>query len=326
MASAFAVSLWTLAWVARRKSGIASHAWWALMVGYGVLISCAVHDAMLVTGPIAPTGPTYLFWGFTVLLVAFALISGEYIVTTLGRAERSNQELEQRVHQKSAELEQSYAHLRQAEIAGARDSARTQERTRLMRDMHDGMGAQLMTALRGVERGTLSSDQVAHSLQDGLDELRLLMDSSDQSQPLQVALANWRNRWDARLTATGLLLVWQLDDSLETLDLPGDKVLQLMRILQEATTNIVKHARATQARVHAQVSLDAGRRRVLQLDIDDNGQGFASTGPGQANPSGRGLRNMQQRAHAVGARLHVGPRVDGVAGASVRIELALDAA
>ena len=72
MAAAFAVSLWTTHWVWRRKTRIASRPWWALLLGYAVLIGCAVHDTLLVTGPIAPIGPSYLFWGFTVLLVATA--------------------------------------------------------------------------------------------------------------------------------------------------------------------------------------------------------------------------------------------------------------
>ena len=102
----------------------------------------------------------------------------------LNQAEISNEVLEARVRQKSLELEHSYALLRESERA----SARAQERARFNREIHDGLGAQLITALRGVERGALDKQQVAQTLQEGLDELRLLMDSSDLGQSLHLSL------------------------------------------------------------------------------------------------------------------------------------------
>ena len=319
---AFITVLWTIGWVWRRKDHIALRHWGALLLGYAAMMGCALHDIMLVTGPIAPTGPSYLFWGFSVLLVMFAIITGEYIVNSLGLAERSNEELARRVDEKTLALSHSYGQLRDAAVAAARDTARTQERERLLRDMHDGMGAQLMTALRGVERGTLSSTQVAQSLQDGLDELRLLMDSTDNTQPLQSALANWRNRWDSRLDATGLTLHWQIDDALEGLNLPGDTVLQVMRVLQEAATNIVKHARATQASVSATVVANPQGGRELVLEIADNGVGLNQEG--QKPGRGRGIDNMRHRAQQIGATLALENVVDGLPGAVVRLRLALD--
>ncbi len=185
----------------RRRRLVARRHVIALMACLVVLVSCVVHDLLVVSGTLPPTSNAYVFWGFVAVLVGYALLSGEYVVMTLTRAERSNEELERRVAAKSGELEASYTRLRNTEISGAREAARAQERERLLREMHDGLGAQLMTALRGVERGALSREQLAQSLQDGLDELRLLMDSTDTSHYLPAALAAWRNRWDARLAA-----------------------------------------------------------------------------------------------------------------------------
>ena len=81
------------------------------------------------------------------------------------------------------------------------------------------------------------------------------MDSSDNTQPLQTALVNWHSRWDTRLAAIGLSLHWQLDDVLENLEMPGDTVLQIMRVLQEAGANIVKHAQADEAAVSARIAV-----------------------------------------------------------------------
>ena len=281
-----------------------------------ILLMCVVHDLMVVAGILPPTSDSLVFWGFILVLIGFALISGEYVVRTLNLAERSNEDLELRVSLKTAELESSYARLRDNE----RDAARAAERERIMREMHDGLGAQLMTALRGIERGALGKDDVVQSLQEGLDELRLLMDSSDNTQALQTALANWRNRWDARLAATGLTLRWELDDSLEGLELPGDTVLQIMRVLQEAGANIVKHAQASEATVHAGVRREAGGEHAMVLEVTDNGAGM----PAESTVKfGRGLRNMRMRAQQIGAVLDVLARADGLRGTTVRLTLPL---
>ena len=281
------------------------------------LLACAGHDLLIVAGVLPATSAPYIFWGFVVVLVGFALVSGEYVVMTLARAERSNDELEQRVAAKSNELARSYQQLRSTEIAAARDTARTQEREHLMREMHDGIGAQLMTALRGVERGALNREQLAASLQDGLDELRLLMDSTDTQQCLPGALAAWRNRWDARLAAAGVMLAWTMDEALDTVQLGSQAALQIMRILQEATTNVVKHSQATQMQLTAWLESDTAER-VLCIDIEDNG-----VGPGLApvRTGARGLKNMQYRASQIGAQLDVGSRDGPQPGCRVRFRL-----
>ena len=284
--------------------------------GLAILVASATHDILMVTGTLGPESPSYLFWGFIAMLVAFAGISGQYIVRTLNLAERSSEELALRVHHKTHELEQSYQALRANEFA----AARTQERERMVREMHDGLGAQLMTALRGIERGALGKEQVVQSLHEGLDELRLLMDSTDNTQPLQTALANWRNRWDGRLAATGLTLQWTLGDALEDIELPGDTVLQIMRVLQEAGANIVKHAQATEVAVSAGVHSEPGGGCGLVLEITDDGIGLPTF---ESSRPGRGIRNMRQRARLIGATLELMPRPNGLQGTTVRLHLPL---
>jgi signal transduction histidine kinase len=305
----------------RRRQLLAPRHAAALLACLVVLVSCVVHDLMVVSGALPPASNAWVFWGFVAVLVGYALMSGEYVVMTLSRAERSNEELERRVAAKSGELERSYTQLRKTEIASARETARAQERERLLREMHDGLGAQLMTALRGVERGALSREQLAQSLQDGLDELRLLMDSTDgTSHYLPAALAAWRNRWDARLAAAGVLLEWQMDDSLEQLNLGSEAALHVMRILQEATTNVVKHSRAQSMTLRAGVYPGTDGTPLLQIEIADDGAGLA----GEAARSGaRGLKNMAYRAGQIGAQLAVVNRALPATGCMVRLVLPL---
>ncbi|MBC7436072.1 MAG: hypothetical protein H7332_08385 [Bdellovibrionales bacterium] len=299
------VICWLAVQIWQRRRTLALRSFIAFTVCLAALMLGLGHDLLVVVGVLPPTSDAYLFWGFVAVLIGFALMSGEYVVLTLNRAERSNEELERRVAQKSEALESSYRQLRGSE----QETARAQERERLMRDMHDGMGAQLMTALRGVERGALTPAQVAQSLQDGLDELRMLMDSTDMGQYLPGALATWRNRWDSRLSAAGVQLAWRIDDSLDGIKLANDVALQVMRILQEAATNIVKHSQAKGMALDAAV-----RGGELHIAVTDDGVGLPEA---QTRPGARGLKNMHYRAAQIGATLQVSRQPPPLTGSRV---------
>ena len=308
-------------WLRRRAMAVRHFV--GLLACLAVVLVTVGHDLMIVAGVLPPTSSAYVFWGFVIALVGFALMSGEYVVLTLSRAERTNEELERRVAAKSVELEDSYRQLRITEITGARETARAQEREHLLREMHDGIGAQLMTALRGVERGALSREQLAQSLQDGLDELRLLMDSTDMNHYLPGALASWRNRWDARLAAAGVHLQWRIEDSLDQASLSSEAALQVMRILQEATTNVVKHSQAQHLLLRAGVEHSVAGRRQLHIEVTDDGEGL----PEEAVRAGaRGLKNMHYRAGLIGARLDITSRAAPDKGCSVKLVVPMDAA
>jgi len=317
---ALGLLLATIWWIGSERIWLSPLHRCATIAAYVGLIATAAHDMALVTGTIAPTGLSYLFWGFTAVLLVYALISGDYIISTLNRAENSNLELEQRVAEKSSELEESYQQLRNTEMARALSSARLQERERLLRDMHDGLGAQLMTALRGVERSALSRDQIAQSLQDGMDELRMLMDSADIGSDVTSALAAWRNRWDNRLGAAGVQLHWHMDDSIDGLQLDSDVLLQIMRILQEAATNVVKHAQARNLHVQAR-RLTRNAQSWLVIDAHDDGRGLPQQ---DTLRNQRGLRNMGHRASQIGARLDIASYGGAPAGCRVLLELRID--
>ncbi|MEN9539149.1 MAG: hypothetical protein RLZZ126_1384 [Pseudomonadota bacterium] len=272
-----------------------------LLLGYACMLAGSIHDIGMVLGWVPASNWSFVTPGFSVFLLCHALAVSQYLVFTLTRAEHANDELERSIRAKTSQLEASYALLRDSE----RDAARTQEREHLLREMHDGLGAQLMTALRGVERGAMPREQVIAALQDSLDDLRLLMDTTDIGRELQGALAAWRNRWDPRLAALGITLDWSVAEDIDGLPLHTDAVLQIMRILQEATANAVKHAACD--RIALRVSLDTtADQGHLQLRISDNGRGMPpQAGGGMPRPAGRGLRNMLNRAQLLGGSLDI---------------------
>lgn len=278
-----------------------------------IAIACGVHDvAAVVTG--------HLLWGvlLTPYLPAVAMLAGGWSVLThlsdgLTEAETLNRELEQRVRDKASELERNYDRLRQLE----RERAVAQERDRIMRDMHDGMGGQLVSTLALVESGRATSDGIADALRDALDDLRLVIDSLDPvEEDLLAVLGVIRGRLEPRLRRNGIDFAWQVTD-LPTI--PGfgpDRVLQALRIVQEAITNVIKHAGAHTITVRTGRETDGAGPGVF-VEIADDGAGIDP-----ARPEGRGLRNMRRRAASLGGRVTIASTGGGTA---VRLWLPLAA-
>jgi signal transduction histidine kinase len=171
----------------------------------------------------------------------------------------------------------------------------SQERLRLTQDMHDGMGSSLTSALKVVEQGRLDEAQVVQVLQGCLDDLKLVIDAMEMADAdLLLLLATLRYRLAPRLEGAGITLRWQVHSvpALAWLDAPG--ALHILRILQEAFTNILKHAQATEIEVGTRVEGDA-----VLVSIHDNGRGFALNAAREAG--GKGLTNQLRRARAMGA-------------------------
>ncbi|MDH2917814.1 MAG: PAS domain-containing protein [Sideroxydans sp.] len=192
--------------------------------------------------------------------------------------------------QREAELAESGRRLRDIE----QRQTLSQERQRLMQDMHDGLGSSLVSALRVVEYGQMDEVAVAEVLKGCIDDLKLAIDSMETAEPdLLLLLATFRFRLEPRLESTGIRLKWEVQDIPALLWLDPKNALHIMRILQESFTNIIKHSNASEIRVATSVVGE----RVL-VSILDNGQGFVVSAALQRG--GKGLSNQVRRAEAIG--------------------------
>lgn len=267
-----------------------------LMITGNLLLILGVHDLLMINGLIAPFDGFYVTYGGAGPLIAFTGILMERFLHALRDSETLNAELVSRVEQKSAELAQAYAQKQQLENA----SLLAEERSRLLMDMHDGLGGQLVSTLARLENAGESQGAAAASVREALADLRLIIYSLEPSaNDLGVALALVRGRLDAVCTAAGLQLHWQQAGLPEACELGPRATLDVMRVVQEAVSNALKHAQASELRVRAYAQQ---RDAVpgIAVEIQDNGRGMAV-----ATPAGKGLGHLARRAARLGGQLDI---------------------
>lgn len=186
-----------------------------------------------------------------------------------------------------------------------------EERSRIMRDMHDGIGGQLIGLILQARSKKLSDSALVSGLEQSLDDLRMVVDSLEQGEgSLTGALGAFRSRIEPRCEAAGAELAWEIEDVGDTPAIGPDKTLQIYRILLEACTNALKHGAPTRI----SVSLRRTAPDRIEIALADNGRGFA---PDSVTP-GRGIANMRTRAKSIGATLET---TANQTGACVRIHL-----
>jgi signal transduction histidine kinase len=217
-----------------------------------------------------------------------------------------------RVREAEERLKASFAR----EEERARAAALANERTRLMRDLHDGLGGQLVSIVALSERGHEGAT-ITDAARAALKDLRLVIDSMDDiGGDLMLALGSWRERATAQLRPHDIALDWRVATP-QGLPLHPElrpwHVIQIVRILDEAVTNAVKHAQARHVAVTIETR-DGSDGPYGMISVADDGRGFASAGNSTAAGAGqtaRGLRNMRSRATRCGAALDLSSDASG---------------
>ncbi|MBO9706732.1 MAG: hypothetical protein J7521_00845 [Caulobacter sp.] len=223
--------------------------------------------------------------GFT--LIFWHIMFSRY-VEALETATRAKADLARRLAQREAELTLSHARLREIEHR----ELLHQERQRLMQDMHDGLGSTLVGALRAFESDRAADLDAVGILRGCIDDLKLTIDSMEPVETdLLLLLATLRFRLQPRLEASGVRLTWNAGEIPPLAWLDQRHALHILRILQEAFANVLKHAGARE--VALAVLAEGGQ---VLVRVQDDGRGFDPAGPS----TGRGLANQRRRAEAIG--------------------------
>jgi signal transduction histidine kinase len=207
---------------------------------------------------------------------------------------RTNETLEKRVTQVRKELALSETNRRALEI----DQAIAQERVRMMREMHDGIGSNLVTALAIAEHQN-QPDSMVKTLKRALSDIKITVDSLEPIDgDIVVLIANLRHRMNNDLRDAGLEVSWKVEDCGPILWLDSISALHVARIIQEAISNVIEHAKAKRITIGCLEEVHGGIFGV-SIFISDNGTGFEH----QHKTEGKGIANMSARAQAIGAIL-----------------------
>jgi signal transduction histidine kinase len=238
-----------------------------------------------------------------ILLFVVGWILIQRFIESLNAYEKLAGVLEQRVAAKAAELERNYEQL----VEARRNEALALERTRIMSEMHDGIGSQLTMALslvRSIDGLPSGEDgRVATVLRESIEDLQLIIDSLEPVEnDLLTVLGTLRYRLQDRLSKSGIALHWNVVDLPPLPMLTPHSVLSILRILQEAFANCLKHSGATRIVVSTGLSGALGIGETACITIRDDGCGIDGT------RAGRGLENMRRRAEALGGRLTIASR------------------
>jgi signal transduction histidine kinase len=293
-------SMWKVAAFVRRTS---RSDYKILVLVEALVFVLGAHDWLIQAGHMPFETAYGTPYAAPLLLAAFAwLIAGDHARTQRDLA-TLNLELADRVHSKEMALRESFSKLADLERA----QAVSQERHRIMRDMHDGVGMHLSSAIRQLQGGQADTEVIEQTLRDSLDQLKLTVDSMGLREgDVAGLLGSLRYRLTPRLQAAGMQLHWHVDELPDWRQGHIDNLQHLQYIVFEAVSNALQHAQASALWLRA--STDGSQ---ISVHIEDNGKGLDAGHDNTAPPQGRGLQGMRNRAHAMGAEVGWHPREGG---------------
>ena len=222
------------------------------------------------------------------LLPALGFLAlGLRLVQQYGRAfqnaEQNRAELEVRIREATAQIERNFAQLSELKV----EQVTERERKRIAADLHDDLGAKLLTIVH-----TSDSERISTLAREALEEMRLSVRGlTGKPVKLLDALGDWRAEVVMRLQQSGVQGEWSApsDDEVPQ-TLSSRAYVQTTRILREAVSNIIKHSGASQCSVRC--TIDNGD---FQLVVQDNGKGIPTELDGRLD-KGHGMASMKGRA------------------------------
>jgi signal transduction histidine kinase len=277
---AFSIAAAVVAWGAFKLRNVDAR----LMLSPFFLVSVVLLRDLIVTAKLADR-PLVLFTPYIrpVMLAFIMAVLMRRLAQSLDELDRVNENL----NVKLAAREAALAALHREEQLEAAREVRSQERERLTRDLHDGISGHLVSIIAMAERGNGDVRPIEDAAREALDDLRLVIYSLELGdRELPLALANFRERLIPKLQRIGVDLDWSTANLPEVSGVTPANALVVLRILQEAITNALKHGPARRITVTGAAADDD----MVAITVENDGCAFAERG------GGNGLENMHRRA------------------------------
>ncbi|MBK9162008.1 MAG: hypothetical protein IPM27_10695 [Nitrosomonadales bacterium] len=267
-------------------------------LGMAIAIACClvigIHDWLaIVTGSQLGTLLVMQF-GPPLVLLLLGLWMTLQFSKVLDSEERRRQLIEQQIGEVSLEL--SAEHAKRMELE--RKNIILAERQNFSRELHDGMGGHLMALKSMLSNDGRKDEGILKALDQAIVDMRLLVDAiGEDNNDVGMIIGMVRSRIEPQVAHTPLKIKWKLGELPMECRLKTGFGLHLARIMQEAITNVVRHAAANTLIVSA-FCRDEGKRACIE--IRDNGCGMP-----EAPRAGRGLSNIRTRAAELGGNVEI---------------------
>jgi signal transduction histidine kinase len=198
-------------------------------------------------------------------------------------------------------------------------AAITNERQRIARDLHDGVGSQLVNILARLDTRAPHQQAVALALEQCLLDLKMIVDGiGSVNDGLVDALGRLRYRVQHSLDKLGVRMIWMVDMDIPLQEFRGERAEQVLRIAQECVANIMRHAHASVVEVRCRYVPESDS---ILLEVRDNGCGIPRREAGR--PPGKGLESMRLRALELGGHVEIATKAK--AGTRMRLLVPLQA-
>lgn len=303
--------LCTLLYVCSCLWGVARH-WRGPRVEDRLLAAClliflgvCIHG-WLVNANIRPNDPTLIGYVAVITSLVMAALMGLRIARNTQRIALFSDELRGAVATAQTELRSNL----QREHALALDNTRLQERLAIAHDLHDGLGATLVRSMALVEQSddALPPAQMLSILKLLRDDLGQLIDTSaSPGLSAPETPIDWgapvRNRFIPLFDELGIACDWHTPPLWSGAVPPAAYCLTLMRVLEEALTNVLKHSHAQKVCVH----LSQPDAWTLVLRVEDDGVGLNVDSVLRGGLS-IGMSSMQTRVERVFGTLQLRSR------------------
>jgi signal transduction histidine kinase len=215
-------------------------------------------------------------------LIAIGLRLVQHFGGALRESEESRATLEGRIREATAEIERNFAQLAELRV----EQVTERERKRIAADLHDDLGAKLLTIVH-----TSDSERISTLAREALEEMRLSVRGLT-GKPVRLidALGDWRAEVVSRLAQAGIEADWNAPVEEMPHTLSARAYVQTTRILREAVSNIIKHSGASHCAVGCHIE-----QGDFQLVVQDNGKGIPMELDGRMD-RGHGMSSMKHRA------------------------------